>query len=214
MSKILVVDDERNVLSAFEKLLGRSGHEVATERRAAAALDRLRHDPFDLVILDIRMPGMDGLEALRQIKQHQAQLPVIIVTGQGTMETAIEATQCGAFDYQLKPFEPEEVAAQAKRERASEEDLHRQRQAKLFLRARAADFQRGQGMAGPVEVTAAEAGLVDEWQVVLTPKPGVTGPPITVVVPARDRSAALLAAAASNPNYLVGAAWLLSRRWR
>jgi len=115
---------------------------------------------------------------------------------------------------QLKPFEPEEVAAQAKRERASEEDLHRQRQAKLFLRARAADFQRGQGMAGPVEVTAAEAGLVDEWQVVLTPKPGVTGPPITVVVPARDRSAALLAAAASNPNYLVGAAWLLSRRWR
>ena len=115
MSKILVVDDERTVLSAFEKLLGTSGHEVATERRAAAALQRLRRDSFDLVILDICMPGMDGLEALRQIKHHQPQLPVIIVTGQGTMETAIEATQCGAFDYQLKPFEPEEVLAVVER---------------------------------------------------------------------------------------------------
>jgi len=115
MSKILVVDDERNVLSAFEKLLGTQGHEVATERRAAAGLERLQREPFDLVILDIRMPGMDGLEALRQIKQQQPQLPVIIVTGQGTMETAIEATQCGAFDYQLKPFEPEEVLAVVER---------------------------------------------------------------------------------------------------
>ncbi|MCL4853378.1 MAG: sigma-54 dependent transcriptional regulator [Bryobacteraceae bacterium] len=115
MSKILVVDDERNVLSAFEKLLGGNGHEVATERRAAAGLERLQREPFDLVILDIRMPGMDGLEALRQIKQHRPQWPVIIVTGQGTMETAIEATQCGAFDYQLKPFEPEEVLAVVER---------------------------------------------------------------------------------------------------
>lgn len=111
MSKILVVDDERNVLSAFEKLLGTSGHEVATERRAAAGLERLQREPFDLAILDICMPGMDGLEALRQIKQQHPELPVIIVTGQGTMETAVEATQCGAFDYQLKPFEPDEVLA-------------------------------------------------------------------------------------------------------
>jgi nitrogen regulation protein NR(I) len=109
MSKILVVDDERNVLAAFEKLLSSRGHEVTTERRAAAALERLQSESFDLVILDICMPGMNGLEALRQIKNHQPKLPVIIITGQGTMETAVEATQCGAFDYQLKPFEPEEV---------------------------------------------------------------------------------------------------------
>ena len=55
------------------------------------------------------MPGIDGLEALREIKTHQPKLPVIIVTGQGTMETAIEATRRGAFDYQLKPFDPEEM---------------------------------------------------------------------------------------------------------
>jgi len=57
------------------------------------------------------MPGMNGLEALRLVKRAHPHLPVIIVTGQGTMETAIEATQCGAFDYQLKPFEPREMLA-------------------------------------------------------------------------------------------------------
>jgi nitrogen regulation protein NR(I) len=115
MSKILVVDDERNVLSAFERLLGTSGHEVTTERRAAAALERLQQESFDLAIFDVCMPGMTGLEALREIKNLHPKLPVIIMTGQGTMETAVEATQCGAFDYQLKPFEPEEVLATIER---------------------------------------------------------------------------------------------------
>ncbi len=115
MTKILVVDDERNVAAAFEKLLGTQGHEVVTMQRAAAGLECLQRDSFDLVILDIRMPGMNGLEALRQIKKDHPKLPVIIMTGEGTMETAIEATQCGAFDYQIKPFEPEEVLAVVER---------------------------------------------------------------------------------------------------
>jgi len=109
MSRILVVDDERNILAAFEDILGASGYEVAAEASAAAALERLQREPFDLVILDICMPGVDGLEALRRIKEHQLKLPVIVVTGQGTMETAIEATRRGAFDYQLKPFDPQEM---------------------------------------------------------------------------------------------------------
>jgi len=109
MSRILVVDDERNILAAFEDILRSAGHTVAAEDSAGSALERLQREPFDLVILDICMPGEDGLDALREIKKHQIKLPVIVMTGQGTMETAIEATRRGAFDYQLKPFDPREM---------------------------------------------------------------------------------------------------------
>jgi len=109
MSRILVVDDERNVLSAFREILRPEGHEVVTAPRAQEALDRLEAEQFELVILDIHMPGMNGLDALERIKQGQPRLPVIVMTGQGTMETAIEATKRGAFDYQLKPVEPAEM---------------------------------------------------------------------------------------------------------
>ncbi|MHB1035311.1 MAG: sigma-54-dependent transcriptional regulator [Pirellulales bacterium] len=109
MSRILIVDDERNVLAAFEEILTSVGYEVLTSNRAAAAIELLQSDQFDLAIFDIRMPGMNGLDALRQIKACRPKVPVIIMTGQGTMETAIEATKLGAFDYHLKPFEPDEM---------------------------------------------------------------------------------------------------------
>jgi DNA-binding NtrC family response regulator len=109
MSKILIVDEEGEVLGALEGLLTASCQEVACVPRGDMALDRLQREPFDLVILDLSMPGIDGLESLREIKRHRPKMPVIIVTGQGTMETAIEATRRGAFDYQLKPFDPEEM---------------------------------------------------------------------------------------------------------
>ena len=108
MSKILVVDDESSVLGAFQDLLGGS-HEVATTRKAEDALKILEGGPYDLVVMDICLVGMDGLEALRQIKRQQPMLPVIVMTGHGTMQTAIEATKLGAFDYHLKPFEPAEM---------------------------------------------------------------------------------------------------------
>ena len=108
MSKILVVDDEISVLSAFQDLLG-DGHEVVTARRAEKALEILQNSQCDLVVMDICLLGMDGLEALRQINQQQPMLPVIVMTGHGTMQTAIEATKTGAFDYLVKPFEPAEM---------------------------------------------------------------------------------------------------------
>lgn len=111
MSKILVVDDEPTMLAAFEEILGGLEHEVVTARRAETAIEQLQDAPADLVILDIQLPGMSGLEALRRIKQEQPKLPVVVITGQGTMSTAIEATRLGAFDYQLKPIEPDELLA-------------------------------------------------------------------------------------------------------
>ncbi len=102
MPKILVVDDERNVLRAFEDILTARGHEVVCVRGAEEAMRRLKDADVDLVILDICLPGMNGLDALAQIRQLQPTLPVIVMTGQGTTDTAIEATKRGAFDYQLE----------------------------------------------------------------------------------------------------------------
>jgi len=109
MSKVLVVDDERSVLAAFREILLERGHEVATATRAEDALDRLCDDAPELVVMDVHLPGISGLEALRRIKSIRPKLPVIIMTGRGTMETAIEATKTGAFDYHLKPLDPEEM---------------------------------------------------------------------------------------------------------
>ena len=78
---------------------------------AEDAIDRLQGQDCDLAILDIRLPGMSGLDALAQIKRLCPRLPVIVMTGQGTTGTAIEATKRGAFEYQLKPFDPAEMLA-------------------------------------------------------------------------------------------------------
>jgi nitrogen regulation protein NR(I) len=107
MGKILVVDDEANVLASFERMLKGRGHEVVTARKAEPALALLEKENPDLVLMDIRMPGMSGLEAFRRIKRIRPRLPVIVMTGYGTTDSAIEATKIGAFEYVIKPFDPE-----------------------------------------------------------------------------------------------------------
>ncbi len=109
MPKILIVDDEQNVLRAFQEILTTRGHEVVAVRGAEEAMRLLKGAGVDLVILDICLPGMSGLDALAQIRAIQPVLPVIVMTGQGTTDTAIEATKRGAFDYLLKPFDPAEM---------------------------------------------------------------------------------------------------------
>lgn len=109
MSKILVVDDDKNILAAFEQMLGEQGYDVSKALHAQEALNLIREQKRDLVIMDIRMPGLSGLEALRKIKEVDFRLPVIIITGYGTMDTAVKATKLGAIDYHIKPLNPEEI---------------------------------------------------------------------------------------------------------
>jgi len=105
MGQILIVDDDPQLRQSFEKLLAAEGHTVKTGSSGEAALAMVQAEVPDLVIMDVRMPGMSGLEAFQAMHEIEPKLPVIIMTAYGTTETAIEATKLGAFEYVLKPFE-------------------------------------------------------------------------------------------------------------
>lgn len=105
MSYILIVDDDAQLRKSFEKLLIQEGFSVKTAEMGESALEMVKNSPPDVVIMDIRMPGISGLETLKLMQEIDKKLPVIIMTAFGTMETAVEATKLGAFDYILKPFE-------------------------------------------------------------------------------------------------------------
>ncbi len=105
MGTILVVDDDPQLRQSFERLLIEEGHAVWTAATGEAALSMVKDRLPDLVIMDVRMPGMSGFETFQIMHRIEPRLPVIIMTAYGTTETAIEATKLGAFDYVLKPFD-------------------------------------------------------------------------------------------------------------
>ena len=111
MGHILIVDDDAQLRQSFEKLLTAEGHTVKTASSGEAAISLVKAAVPDLVIMDVRMPGMSGLEAFRAIHEIEPKLPVIIMTAYGTTETAIEATKLGAFEYVLKPLEIPDILA-------------------------------------------------------------------------------------------------------
>jgi DNA-binding NtrC family response regulator len=105
MARVLVVDDERDVHYSFRRLFARKGIEVLSATSGEEALERTDRDKIDLVIMDIRMGGMSGLESLKRLKARHPKIPVIIMTAFGTTQTAIESMKFGAYDYILKPFD-------------------------------------------------------------------------------------------------------------
>ena len=105
MSLILIVDDDSHIRGSFEKILTEEGHIVYSAATGEKGLALVRKKIPDLIIMDVRLPGINGLETFRAIRRIDSKIPVIILTAFGTTETAIEATKLGAFDYILKPFE-------------------------------------------------------------------------------------------------------------
>lgn len=105
MSTILIIDDDDQLRISFERLLREEGYGVCTAASGEAGIRMIADAIPDMVLLDVRLPGINGLEAFRQIHQIEPKLPVIIMTAFGTTETAIEATKMGAFDYVIKPFD-------------------------------------------------------------------------------------------------------------
>lgn len=108
--KILIVDDTPENIELLSALLDRNGWDYDSVDHAMAAVERLKSTTYDLVITDLMMPQMNGIELLEKIKQEWPETEVIIVTAYGSIPTAIEAIKKGAYTYLLRPFEPEEVA--------------------------------------------------------------------------------------------------------
>lgn len=122
---ILLVDDEERFLQTTGKLLERLGYEAQTATSGQAAIDRLERETIHVVILDVKMPGMDGIETLKEIKKRHPLVEVIMLTGHATVSSAVEGMKSGAIDYLMKPSDPEiliekALAAYEKRQRIEE----------------------------------------------------------------------------------------------
>jgi DNA-binding NtrC family response regulator len=136
-TRVLLVDDEEDFVEMLSLRLQEAGEKVSAAYSGEEGLDALAKTHIDVVVLDIKMPGMDGMETLVEIKKRFPLVEVIMLTGHGSAETAVEGMKLGAFDYLMKPAEFEELTAklQRARERKDEqEERIRQAESKLLVR--------------------------------------------------------------------------------
>ncbi|MBT3258710.1 MAG: response regulator [Deltaproteobacteria bacterium] len=136
-TRVLLVDDEEDFVEMLSLRLQEAGEKVSAAYSGEECLDTLAKTHIDVVVLDIKMPGMDGMETLVEIKKRFPLVEVIMLTGHGSAETAVEGMKLGAFDYLMKPAEFEELTSklQRARERKDEqEERIRQAESKLLVR--------------------------------------------------------------------------------
>ena len=107
--RILLIEDDVNIASSLQLVLGHEGHDVVINARGDDGLAQAGRETFDLVLTDLKLPGLNGIELIRQLHAAQPRLPIILMTAHGTSEVAIEATKFGAYDYLVKPFEMEDL---------------------------------------------------------------------------------------------------------
>jgi two-component system nitrogen regulation response regulator NtrX len=132
MANVLIIDDERSICESLQGVLEDEGYQATTAQSAEAGLDVLHKKAFDVVLLDVWLPGMDGLEALEKIKEGEDAPEVIMISGHGTIETAVRATKLGAYDFLEKPLSLEKTlilvknAAEARRLRSENREFKKQ----------------------------------------------------------------------------------------
>jgi DNA-binding NtrC family response regulator len=136
--RVLAVDDEQVVCESIRRVLGEEGYNISTSTSSREGLELLRKEHFDLLLLDIKMPEMDGIELLRAARDVSPETEVLIITGYATIETAVEAIKLGAFDYLEKPVSPPQLIVAAARalERKHLVDLTRRLRSELETRHR------------------------------------------------------------------------------
>ena len=112
---VLIVDDEETICWGLSRLLQSEGHEARVASSAEEALASIAASPPDLIVMDVRLPGMDGLAAMRELRQQGNEVPIVVITAFGNLETAVGAMKAGAIDYLPKPFDLEQAAAVIRR---------------------------------------------------------------------------------------------------
>ena len=136
-TRVMLVDDEKDFVEMLSLRLEETGERVTSAHSGRECLQMLGKKEIDVVILDILMPGMDGLATLKEIKKRFPLVEVIMLTGHGTTESAVEGMKLGAFDYLLKPARFEDLTAKlesARKRKDEQEERIRQAEAKLLLR--------------------------------------------------------------------------------
>jgi len=136
-TRVLLVDDEVDFVEMLSLRLNEVGEKVTPAYSGRECLEILGQKSIDVVILDIRMPGMDGIETLREIKKRFPLVEVMMLTGHGTTETAVEGMKLGAFDYLMKPADFDEMLLKlenARKRKDEQEERIRKAEARLLLR--------------------------------------------------------------------------------
>jgi DNA-binding NtrC family response regulator len=108
-AKVLVIDDEVVILKSCDKILSEEGYEVQTVQTGAEGLQKLAREKFDIVLTDLMMPEINGMEVLKRCRETFSDIIVIMITGYTTVQTAVETMKIGAYGYIPKPFTPEEL---------------------------------------------------------------------------------------------------------
>lgn len=136
-SQIMLVDDEEDFVEMLSLRLKEIGENVVTATSGRACLQTLEKTDIDVVILDVKMPGMDGIETLQEIKKRHPLVEVIMLTGHGTIQAAVQGMKLGAYDFLLKPAEFEELTDKvnsARRRKQEQLDRIRKAEASMLLR--------------------------------------------------------------------------------
>jgi DNA-binding NtrC family response regulator len=157
-AKILIVDDELIMRESLAGWLQRDGHETNTAASGEEALEKVKDTRFDILLVDIKMEGMSGLDVLKQVKENDPDVAVVMITAYGSIASAIEAMKNGAYDYLLKPFDPNELGVII--EKIIEHQA--QRRETLFLREQYKDRTRFESMIGQSEALQKIFDLIED----------------------------------------------------
>lgn len=157
-AQIMVVDDEQNIRLTLSTLLMRAGYSVVTASSGEDALETLREQNVDLMLVDLKMPGMDGMELVRHVRERNFDPAIIVLTGHGSLETAVEGLHQGIFDYLLKTTDPSQVVERVKAGLDDREQKRRQRDLLNVVSAAVQELRGGAPLQSGAEETPAVTG--------------------------------------------------------